>query len=237
MPFKRPIVDTLALRWRWLGSVAFQVWTESLRYNPESPLWPNRDRFVLSCGHASMLLYSMIHLAGVKATDRHGKVLNRPSITLDNIKNFRQLHSPCAGHPEFGEAAGIETTTGPLGQGVSNSVGMAIASKWLAATYNRPGFELFDYDTYALCGDGDLMEGVAYEAASLAGHLKLSNLCWIYDDNGITIEGHTDLAFSENVAPGSKVSVGIRFASPMRTIPRRWLKRSITSKPATTSRH
>ncbi len=183
-----------------LAPVAFQVWTDAMRYDPAQPLWPNRDRFVLSCGHASMLLYSILHLAGVKATDKHGKVLDRPSIKLDDIKRFRQLHSPCAGHPEFGEAAGIETTTGPLGQGISNSVGMAIAAKWMAATYNRPGLELFDYDTYALCGDGDLMEGVSSEAASLAGHLKLSNLCWIYDDNGITIEGHTDLAFSENVA-------------------------------------
>lgn len=183
-----------------LAPVAFQIWTDSMRYDPAQPLWPNRDRFVLSCGHASMLLYSLIHLAGIKATDRHGKVLDRPSITLDNIKNFRQLHSPCAGHPEYGEAAGIETTTGPLGQGVSNSVGMAVASKWLAATYNRPGFELFDFDTYVVCSDGDLMEGVSSEAASLAGHLKLSNLCWIYDDNRITIEGHTDLAFSEDVA-------------------------------------
>ena len=183
-----------------LAPVAFQIWTGSMRYNPENPLWPNRDRFVLSCGHASMLIYSMIHLSGIKATDHHGKVLARPALTLDNLKNFRQLHSPCAGHPEFGEAAGIETTTGPLGQGVGNSVGMAIASKWMAANYNRPGFELFDYNTYAVCGDGDMMEGVSYEAASLAGHLKLSNLCWLYDDNGITIEGHTDLAFSENVA-------------------------------------
>lgn len=183
-----------------LAPVAFQLWTNTLRFNPSNPLWPNRDRFVLSCGHASMLLYSLLHLARVKATDHHGKVLDRTSITLDNIKHFRQIHSPCAGHPEYGEAGGIETTTGPLGQGVSNSVGMAIASKWLAATYNRPGFELFDFNTYALCGDGDLMEGVSYETASIAGHLKLSNLCWIYDDNGITIEGHTDLAFSENVA-------------------------------------
>lgn len=183
-----------------LAPVAFQVWTENLRYDPAAPLWPNRDRFVLSCGHASMLLYSMIHLAGIRDIDAEGNVVDRPTITLDNIKNFRQLHSPCAGHPEFGEAAGIETTTGPLGQGVSNSVGIAIASKWLAAKYNKPGFDLFDFDTYALCGDGDLMEGVAYEAASLAGHLKLSNLCWMYDDNSITIEGHTDLAFSENVA-------------------------------------
>lgn len=182
-----------------LAPVAYQVWTGTLNYDPAQPLWPNRDRFVLSCGHASMLLYSMLHLSGVRALDENGEVTDAPSITLDNIKNFRQLHSPCAGHPEYGEAAGIETTTGPLGQGVSNSVGMAIASKWLGATYNRPGYDLFDYNTYALCGDGDLMEGVAYEAASMAGHLKLSNLCWIYDDNKITIEGHTDLAFSEDV--------------------------------------
>ncbi|MFK7736280.1 MAG: transketolase [Pirellulaceae bacterium] len=183
-----------------LAPVAFQVWTDTLRFDPADPLWPNRDRFVLSCGHASMLLYSLIHLAGIRDIDEAGRVVDRPTVTLDNIKNFRQLHSPCAGHPEYGEAQGIETTTGPLGQGVSNSVGMAIGSKWLASTYNKPGYELFDYNTYALCGDGDLMEGVAYEAASLAGHLKLSNLCWIYDDNQITIEGHTDLAFSENVA-------------------------------------
>ncbi len=136
----------------------------------------------------------------IKAVDHDGKVLSRPSITLDNIKKFRQMNSPCAGHPEYGEAAGIETTTGPLGQGCGNSVGMAIAGKWLGATYNRPGLELFDYNVYTLCGDGDLMEGVAYEAASIAGHLKLSNLCWMYDDNRITIEGETDLAFSEDVA-------------------------------------
>jgi transketolase len=182
-----------------LAPVAFQLWTGTLRYDPAKPHWANRDRFVLSCGHASMLLYSLLHLAGVRATDKCGKVLDRQSITLDDIKKFRQLHSPCAGHPEFAEAAGIETTTGPLGQGVANSVGMAMASKWQAATYNRPGFELFNYNIYALCGDGDLMEGVSYEAASLAGHLKLSNLCWIYDDNNITIEGETHLAFSENV--------------------------------------
>ncbi|MGN6545346.1 MAG: transketolase [Aureliella sp.] len=182
-----------------LAPVAFQVWTSALRYDPSAPLWPNRDRFVLSCGHASMLLYSMIHLTGIKALDESGKVLSRPSITLDNIKKFRQWESPCAGHPEFGHAAGIETTTGPLGQGCGNSVGMAIASKWLGATYNRPGYELFDFNVYVLCSDGDLMEGVAGEAASIAGHLKLSNLCWLYDDNRITIEGETDLAFSEDV--------------------------------------
>ncbi|GIX00704.1 MAG: transketolase [Pirellulaceae bacterium] len=183
-----------------LAPVAFQLWTEHLRYDPAAPLWPNRDRFVLSCGHASMLLYSLIHLAGIRAVDQSGQVLDRPSITLDDIKRFRQLHSPCAGHPEYGEAAGIETTTGPLGQGVGNSVGMAIAAKWLGARYNRPGLELFDFDTFALCSDGDLMEGVSCEVASLAGHLKLDNLCWIYDDNKITIEGETDLAFSEDVA-------------------------------------
>lgn len=183
-----------------LAPVAYQIWTEAMRYNPADPLWPNRDRFVLSCGHASMLLYSVLHLAGVKSVDAHGKVTDQESITIDNIKNFRQLNSPCAGHPEYGYATGIETTTGPLGQGVATSVGMAIASKYLGARYNKPDFTLFDYDTYALCGDGDLMEGVACEAASLAAHLKLSNLCWIYDDNGITIEGHTDLAYSEDVA-------------------------------------
>ncbi len=146
-----------------------------------------------------MLLYSMIHLAGIRAVDAAGRGTADPSLTIENLKNFRQLHSPCAGHPEYGYAAGIETTTGPLGQGVGNAVGMAIAAKHLGARYNKPGFDLFDYDVYALCSDGDLMEGVACEAASIAGHLKLSNLCWIYDDNGITIEGHTDLAFTENM--------------------------------------
>ncbi len=183
-----------------LAPVAYQLWAHNLRYNPDQPDWVNRDRFVLSCGHASMLLYSMIHLAGIRAVDDVGQTTDLQSITLEDIKNFRQLGSPCAGHPEFGDAAGIETTTGPLGQGVGNSVGMAMASKFLAAKYNRPGFELFNFSVYALCSDGDLMEGVAAEAASLAGHLKLSNLCWIYDDNRITIEGHTDLAFSEDVA-------------------------------------
>jgi transketolase len=182
-----------------LAPVAYQIWTDAMRYDPAQPLWPNRDRFVLSCGHASMLLYSMIHLAGIKQVDAHGKVTGDEAISLESIKKFRQLHSPCAGHPEYGYASGIETTTGPLGQGVGNAVGMAIAGKHLGAKYNRPGFELFDYDVYALCSDGDLMEGVAAEAASIAGHLGLSNLCWIYDDNGITIEGHTDLAFSESV--------------------------------------
>ncbi len=182
-----------------LAPVTYTLWSEFLKYDPNDPLWPNRDRFVLSCGHASMLLYSMIHLTGIKGTSKDGKVLNTPSLTLDNLKQFRQIDSPCAGHPEFGYAAGIETTTGPLGQGVANSVGMALAAKHLAAKYNKQDIELFDYNVYALCGDGDLMEGVSYEAASIAGHLKLSNLCWIYDDNNITIEGHCELSFSENV--------------------------------------
>ena len=183
-----------------LAPVTYAIWQHAMRYDPSHPLWPARDRFVLSCGHASMLLYSILHLAGVQALDESGHELDRPSISLDDIKNFRQLHSPCAGHPEHGEAAGIEMTTGPLGQGVATSVGMAMAAKWFSARYDRPGFELFDYDVYVLCSDGDLMEGVGCEAASVAGHLKLSNLCWIYDDNHITIEGRTDLAFSEDVA-------------------------------------
>src|SRR5687768_11847650 len=183
-----------------LAPVAYQLWNHNLRFDPAAPHWPCRDRFVLSCGHASMLLYSVLHLAGVRKIDKQGRVTDEPAISLDNIKNFRQLGSPCAGHPEYGDAAGIETTTGPLGQGCGNSVGMAIAAKWLAARYNRPGHELFENRVYVLCSDGDLMEGVACEAASLAGHLKLDNLVWIYDDNHITIEGETELAFSEDVA-------------------------------------
>jgi transketolase len=182
-----------------LAPVAYTVWKDFLRYDPADPAWPNRDRFVLSCGHASMLLYGLIHLAGIRR-DRPGTTHHsEPAVSLDAIKRFRQLDSVCAGHPEHHMTAGIETTTGPLGQGCGNSVGMAMASKWLAARYNRPGQVLFDYDTYVLCSDGDLMEGVAAEAASLAGHLKLNNLCWIYDDNAITIEGETELAFSEDV--------------------------------------
>jgi transketolase len=183
-----------------LAPVTYCIWNDHLRYDPQHPQWPARDRFVLSCGHASMLLYSILHLAGVSQVDAEGNPTGKPGLTLDNLKNFRQMNSPCAGHPEYGDAPGIETTTGPLGQGVGNSVGMAIAAKWYAARYNKPGYELFDYDTFALCSDGDLMEGVSCEAASLAGHLKLSNLCWIYDDNNITIEGDTDLAFTEDVA-------------------------------------
>lgn len=182
-----------------LAPVAYQLYNHTMRYDPAQPLWPNRDRFVLSCGHASMLLYSVLHLAGVRAVDADGNPTNGPSIKLDDLKKFRQLGSPCAGHPEHGAAAGIETTTGPLGAGISNSVGMAIASKWLGENYNTPDHTLFDYNVFALCSDGDLMEGVGNEAASVAGHLQLDNLCWIYDDNSITIEGRTDLAFSEDV--------------------------------------
>jgi len=183
-----------------LAPVAYVVYNEFLRYDPAAPLWPARDRFVLSCGHASMLLYSVLHLAGVKRAGSNGQPVDEAAVSLDDIRRFRQLDSRCPGHPEHGHTAGVETTTGPLGQGIGNSVGMAIAAKWLAATYNRPGFDLFGFDVYAVCSDGDLMEGVGGEAASVAGHLKLSNLCWIYDDNGITIEGHTSLAFSEDVA-------------------------------------
>ncbi|MEE2780832.1 MAG: transketolase [Planctomycetota bacterium] len=183
-----------------LAPVGYVLWNDWLKYDPQSPLWPVRDRFVLSCGHASMLLYALIHLAGVEQVDSEGVAVGRKAITLDQIRQFRQWGSPCAGHPEYRHASGIETTTGPLGQGIGTSVGMAIAAKWCEAHFNKPGFELFGNDTYALCSDGDLMEGVSQEAASLAGHLKLSNLCWIYDDNHITIEGNTSLAFNEDVA-------------------------------------
>jgi transketolase len=183
-----------------LAPVAYTIWQEVLRFDPADPIWPNRDRFVLSVGHASMLLYSMLHLTGVKAVNRKYERLGELSVRLDDIRKFRQLDSRCPGHPEYRWTSGVETTTGPLGQGVANSVGMAIAGQWMASYFNRPGFEMFNYNVYALCGDGCLMEGVSSEAASLAGHLKLSNLCWIYDSNRITIEGETDLAFSEDVA-------------------------------------
>ncbi len=183
-----------------LAPAAYVLWSEFLRYDPARPAWPNRDRFVLSCGHASMLLYSVLHLAGVKQLDPDGRPTDEPAVSLDAIRQFRQLNSRCPGHPEHGLTSGVETTTGPLGQGIGNSVGMAMASRWLAAQYNRPGFDLFDFNVYALCSDGDLMEGIGGEAASLAGHLKLANLCWIYDDNHITIEGKTSLSFSEDAA-------------------------------------
>jgi transketolase len=183
-----------------LAPVAYTLWQRFLRFDPDDPIWPNRDRFVLSAGHASMLLYSLLHLAGVKAVNDKYECLNEPSVPLEDIKNFRQLDSKCPGHPEYRWTSGVETTTGPLGQGVANSVGMAMAGRWMGATFNRPGFEMFDYDVYALAGDGCMMEGISSEAASLAGHLKLSNLCWIYDNNRITIEGPTDITFSEDVA-------------------------------------
>jgi transketolase len=182
-----------------LAPVAYTLWNEVLRYDPDDPEWPGRDRFVLSCGHASMLLYSVLHLAGVQQF-ADGKPTGELAVTLDQIKQFRQLHSRCPGHPEHQDTSGVETTTGPLGQGLGNSVGMAIAQRWLASYFHRDGFDLFDYNVYALCSDGDFMEGVSNEAASLAGHLKLSNLCWIYDDNTITIEGHTTLAYSDDMA-------------------------------------
>ena len=183
-----------------LAPVAYTLWQRFLRFDPNDPIWPNRDRFVLSNGHASMLLYSLLHLAGVKAVNPKYETLGELSVKLEDIKRFRQLDSKCPGHPEYRWTSGVETTTGPLGQGVATSVGMAIANDWLAQYFNRPSFEMFDYNVYSICGDGDMMEGISGEAASIAGHLKLSNLCWIYDNNHITIEGHTELAFDEDVA-------------------------------------
>jgi transketolase len=184
-----------------LAPVAYCLWQDFLRFDPEDPIWPNRDRFVLSAGHASMLLYTLLHLTGVKAVSRDYETLGEPSVPLEAIKHFRQLDSRCPGHPEYRWTSGVETTTGPLGQGLANSVGMALAGRWLAARFNRPGFEdLINFNVYALCGDGCIMEGISAEAASLAGHLGLSNLCWIYDNNHITIEGHTELTFSDDVA-------------------------------------
>src|SRR5580692_9466550 len=182
-----------------LAPVAYSLWQQFLRFDPNDPLWPDRDRFVLSNGHASMMLYAMLYLSGVRNVNSTGEPTDELAISLDEIKRFRQIGSRTPGHPEYGTAAGIETTPGPLGQGVGNSVGMAIASKWLAAHYNRPGFELFSYKTYAMCGDGDMMEGVGSEAASLAGHLKLSNLCWMYDNNRVTLDGPADWSFTEDV--------------------------------------
>ena len=182
-----------------LAPVAYSLWQYFLNYDPASPHWPNRDRFVLSAGHASMLLYATLHLAGVKNVNAKGEVEKDLSITLDQIKRFRQLDSRTPGHPESHLTTGVETTTGPLGQGVGNSVGMAIAGKWLATHFNRPNFELFNFRVYAVCGDGDIMEGVAGEAASLAGHLQLGNLCWIYDNNRVTLDGPASWSFSEDV--------------------------------------
>ncbi|MFD5424791.1 transketolase [Streptomyces sp. NPDC127084] len=183
-----------------IAPVAYTLWQRYLRFDPEDPIWPNRDRFVLSEGHASTLLWSLLHLTGVRAVDPDYEILGRPAVTLDDLKSFRQLGSRCPGHPEYRWTSGVETTTGPLGQGVATSVGMAMAGRWLAARYNRDDFPLFDFDVYALAGDGCMMEGIASEAASLAGHQQLANLCWIYDSNRVTIEGHTGIAFTEDVA-------------------------------------
>jgi transketolase len=177
-----------------LAPVGYALWQNILKFDPADPLWPNRDRFVLSNGHACMLIYSLLHLSRTQQVDKTGKLTGKPAVPIEAIKAFRQLDSLCPGHPEHGWTSGLETTTGPLGQGLANSVGMAMAAKWLAATFNRPGFELFNFRTYAICGDGCMMEGVSAEAASVAGHLQLDNLVWIYDNNRITIEGKTDLA-------------------------------------------
>ena len=182
-----------------MAPVAYTLWQNFLTYDPADPTWPNRDRFVLSVGHASMLLYSLIHLAGVRATGKH-EAQGAPALTIEDLKNFRQIDAKTPGHPEYRMTSGVETTTGPLGQGCGNSVGMAMAERYLANRYNKPGFPIFDYHVFTLAGDGDMMEGVSSEAASTAAHLKLGNLTWIYDSNHITIEGGTDLAFDEDVA-------------------------------------
>ena len=183
-----------------LAPLVYTIWNRVLSFDPKDPIWPNRDRFLLSNGHASMLLWSVLHLTGTRAVNAEYEDLGQPSVTLDDIRHFRQLNSKAPGHPEYHWTSGVEATTGPLGQGVATSVGMAIAEKWLASRYNRPGFDIFDYRIYVTCGDGDMMEGVASEAASLAGHLRLDNLCWIYDNNHITIEGSTRITFSEDIA-------------------------------------
>jgi transketolase len=183
-----------------LAPLVYTIWNRVMRFDPKDPIWPGRDRFVLSNGHASMLLWSVLHLTATQAVNADYERLGKPSVTLDDIRHFRQLESKAPGHPEYHWVSGVETTTGPLGQGIATSVGMAIARKWLAARYNKPGFELFDYDIYAVCGDGCLMEGVGSEAASLAGHLQLEDLCWVYDNNHITIEGNTSITFTEDIA-------------------------------------
>src|ERR1043166_4819595 len=183
-----------------LAPLVYTIWNRIIRFDPRDPIWPNRDRFVLSNGHASMLLWSILHLTGVQAVNADYENLGQPSVTRDDIRRFRQLDSKAPGHPEYHWVSGVETTTGPLGQGVATSVGMAIAQKWLANRYNKTGFEIFDYNIYAVAGDGCMMEGVGSEAASLAGHLGLDNLCWIYDNNHISIEGNTNITFTEDVA-------------------------------------
>jgi transketolase len=183
-----------------LAPLVYTIWNRIMRFDPQDPIWPNRDRFVLSNGHASMLLWSVLHLTKTQAVNAEYESLGQPSVTLEDVRRFRQLNSKAAGHPEYHWVSGVETTTGPLGQGVATSVGMAIAQKWLAAYYNKPGFEIFDYNIYSVCGDGCMMEGIASEAASLAAHLGLDNLCWVYDNNHITIEGNTRIAFTEDVS-------------------------------------
>ncbi|MFZ0838338.1 MAG: transketolase [Xanthobacteraceae bacterium] len=183
-----------------LAPLVYVIWNRIMRFDPQDPIWPNRDRFILSNGHASMLLWSMLHLTGTRAVNAEYERLGEPSVTLDDIRHFRQLGSKAPGHPEYHLVSGVEATTGPLGQGVGMSVGMAMGQKWLASRYNKPGFPIFDYNIYVTCGDGDMMEGIASEAASLAGHLQLDNLCWIYDNNHITIEGKTEITFTEDIA-------------------------------------
>src|SRR5438876_3998461 len=183
-----------------LAPLVYTTWNRVMRFDPQDPIWPNRDRFVLSNGHASMLLWAVLHLTGTEAVNADYEILGQPAVSLDDIRHFRQLDSKAPGHPEYHWVSGVETTTGPLGQGVATSVGMAIAQKWLASRYNRPGFGMVDYDIYGDCGGGCLMEGVGSEAASLAGHLRLDNLCWIYDNNRISLAGSTRLTFTEDVA-------------------------------------
>jgi transketolase len=183
-----------------LAPVAYVLWQRFLRFDPQQPIWPNRDRFVLSNGHASMLLYSLLHLTGVRSVDPDYEVVGEPSVSLEDIKRFRQLDSKCPGHPEYRWTSGVETTTGPLGQGIATSIGMAIASKWLAARYNAPGFKMFDFDVYVFCGDGDFEEGVSNEAASLAGHQRLDSLCWVYDNNHVSSDGPTEITYTDDVA-------------------------------------
>src|SRR5689334_11883742 len=183
-----------------LAPLVYTIWNRVMRFDPQDPIWPNRDRFVLSNGHASTLLWSVLHLTRTQAVNAEYESLGHPSVSLEDIRRFRQLDSKAPGHPEYHWVSGVEATTGPLGQGIATSVGMAIARKWLADRYNRPGFDIFDYNIYAVCGDGCLMEGVGSEAASLAGHLALDDLCWIYDNNHISIEGNTRITFTEDVA-------------------------------------
>src|SRR5271163_5294022 len=183
-----------------LAPLVYTMWNRAMRFDPLDPIWPNRDRFVLSNGHASMLLWSVLYLTGTRAVNADYERRGEPAVTLDDIRHFRQLGSKAPGHPEYHLVSGVEATTGPLGQGIATSVGMSIAQRWLAARYNQPGFDIFDYKIYAVCGDGCMMEGVSSEAASLAGHLGLDNLCWVYDNNHISIEGNTGITFTEDVA-------------------------------------